>query len=274
MHSMINKAKKLAEEMAVQSGKMLLKTRASAKIVHQKDANDFVTSKDIAVEKAVIKQIQAHFPDHNILSEEIGRIDKKSTYTWVIDPLDGTKEYQMGLSNFSVCIMLESPKETLVSAVYIPATQELFSASKGHGAHQKSKQLCVSNRDSIAASFVVFHAPGQKNDAVVKKRTWDAIQSVDELAYKTFVRINDNMILCDLARGGYDGYVHISAQSTGWWDVAPGIMIAQEAGATVTDAKGEKLNNNQLSKGIVVSNGKIHNELIKLINRKFSNDRR
>lgn len=274
MHSMIHKAKNLAEKMAVQSGEMLLKTRDSVKIVHLKDANDFVTSKDLAVEKAVIQQIQVNFPGHNILSEEIGYIDKKSTYTWVIDPLDGTKEYQMGLSNFSVCIMLESNKETLVSVVYVPSTRELFSASSNQGAYQESKQLHVSSRGSITSSFIVFHAPGQKNDAIVKKKTWGAIQSVDEFAYKTFVRINDNMVLCDLAKGGYDGYVHISAQTTGWWDVAPGIMIAQEAGATVTDAKGEKLDNNQLSKGIVVSNGKIHNELIELINRKQSNDRK
>jgi len=264
---LINIALKVAKTSVKQAGEMLLAKRSDLKVEVHKDLVDFSTNLDIAAEKCIIDNLIANFPDHNIISEEIGQLDKQSLYTWIIDPLDGTKEFQRGLSNFSVCLTLQTPTEILLSCVYIPATKELFFSGLGLGSWQGKKQLVVSKEKNLSKAMIVFHAPDYKNTEAVKDRHWRVVTQLDKVDYRTFVRLNDNMILCDLAKGGYDGYIHLTTKTTGWWDVAPGILLALEAGATVTDSLGHALTPNQLINGIVISNGLIHQQLLEIINQ-------
>lgn len=254
-----------AEKIVVKAGKFLLETRKTTKICEFKDIVDFVTNKDLEIEEEIIHQIEAHFPEHTIISEERGEVKKNSGYRWIIDPLDGTKEYQRGLSNFSICMLLEYEEKPVISVIYVPSTRELFSSENGKGAFQRNIRLHVSDTSTLEKSFILFHTPSQKCDDGTKMRHWSIAQSVGLVAYKTFVRLNDNMILCDLAKGGYDGYVHVAAEVTPWWDVAPGLAVAREAGAMITDVHGRPLTPETYHTGIVVSNGHIHQQLLDTI---------
>jgi myo-inositol-1(or 4)-monophosphatase len=264
---LINSALKVAKASVKKVGKMLLAKRSDLKVEVYKDLVDFSTNLDVVAEKYIIDSLTTNFPDHNIISEEMGQLNKHSLYTWVIDPIDGTKEFQRGLSNFSVCLTLQTPTEILLSCVYIPVTKELFFSGLNQGSWQGKKQLVVSTEKNLNKSMVVFHAPDYKNTPAIKAKHWLTVTKMDAVDYRTFVRLNDNMLLCDLARGGYDGYIHLATKTTGWWDVAPGILIAQEAGATVTDSLGQALNPNQLDNGIVISNGLIHSQLLEIVNQ-------
>ena len=99
-------AKKVAVESVTEAGKILMKNLEKVKHVSFKAKNDIVTHIDIKSEKLIMKKIKKYFPDHSIFSEEEGLIDKKSDYTWVMDPIDGTINYYYGITPFRVGLCL------------------------------------------------------------------------------------------------------------------------------------------------------------------------
>jgi myo-inositol-1(or 4)-monophosphatase len=102
--------------------------------VEQKGRNDFVSEADRKAEQAAIAIIQKHYPDHAILAEESGA-QGDSEYLWVIDPLDGTTNYLHRFPVFCVSVGLMHQGRLEHGAVYDPLRQELFTASRGQGAH-------------------------------------------------------------------------------------------------------------------------------------------
>ena len=148
-----------AEDTAIKAGKILLKEQTRFKIVKQKDIQDIATTADLKSEKFIISQIEKEFPKHNILSEEIGFINNNSEFTWVTDPLDGTKEYVKGASDFEVLISCETSKYIIASCLYRPSIDKLFSSSKNVGALENSREITVSKQQKLSHSFIYTHLP-------------------------------------------------------------------------------------------------------------------
>ena len=113
--------------------------------VKQKSYNNYVSEADINAERAIIRTILKHYPDHAILAEESGQ-QGDSDYVWIIDPLDGTTNFlhRFPVFCFSVGLMYKNQREH--AAVYDPLRQELFTASRGQGAHLDGRRIRVSNR--------------------------------------------------------------------------------------------------------------------------------
>lgn len=257
---------RFTEEVVLEAGAIALRGRSDLYTVQQKDAVDLSTNRDIEIEQFIIDRIEQSFPDHSVYSEEIGEVRKASAYRWIIDPIDGTKEYARGLSNWSICMMLEEQNTMLVAGVGIPSTGEVFSASKGNGAYCNGQAITISKQTTLAQSMVVLHSPGTKVSEEERSRHWHMTALIDQHSYKTFVRLNDNMVLCDLARGGYEAYIHLLPSGTGWWDIAPGLLIAAEAGAIVTTTKGEIVTKDSYKDGVVVGNSsEVHQEVMELL---------
>lgn len=103
-----------------------------------------VTQADIEAEAVIVKHIQKHFPDHNILAEEGDYPKTNSEYLWIVDPLDGTNNFTHGLPIFSVSIALAKNKELLLGVVYDVIRDELFIAEKGKGAALNGRPITVS----------------------------------------------------------------------------------------------------------------------------------
>jgi len=100
-------------------GKVLIQYFSqNLKIKRKSTPADLQTNADLASEKAILEVLKKEFPKYNIWSEEVGLIDKKSEYSFVIDPLDGTLNFIYGISYFSVAIALMKEKETLFSVIY------------------------------------------------------------------------------------------------------------------------------------------------------------
>ena len=105
--------------------------------VSQKQVNDFVTEVDQAAEAIIIETLLTAYPGHGIWAEESGKehgaLD--SEYVWIIDPLDGTTNFIHGLPTYCVSIALAVKGKIEQAVVYDPTRNDLFTATKGRGAH-------------------------------------------------------------------------------------------------------------------------------------------
>lgn len=246
---------------AVEAGAVELKRffNGSFTITSKGSLNDLVTEADHASEKAIIDIIQKNHPDHFILSEETGEIKQDSAYKWVIDPIDGTINFAHGIPICCVSIGVEFNGEMILGAVYNPFMNEMFFAEKGKGATLNDKKMQVSAQDNLLKSCLVTGFPYQYLDTAN-----GPLQIFEKLIRKAIPvrRLGSAALdLCWTAAGRFDGFYEHKLQA---WDSAAGFLMVQEAGGTVTDLKGEAYNPYQ--PGIIATNGKIHDQLLGLVN--------
>ena len=121
--------------------------------VVKKRHNDFVTEVDKAAEEAVIKTLLEAYPKHAILAEESGA-SGDSEYVWIIDPLDGTTNFIHGFPQYSISIALAHKGVLTHGVVYDPTRNELFTASRGHGAYLNDRRIRVSKRTQLKDGLI------------------------------------------------------------------------------------------------------------------------
>ncbi len=128
----------------------------SITIFNKSTVADFRTEADLASNKAILDKLQIHFPDYNFFSEESGWEKRNSEYTFVIDPLDGTNNFAIGLPNFSVSIALLEGNQIVAGVTYNPITEETFFAEKGKGAFLNGSSLQTSEITEIEKATVAY----------------------------------------------------------------------------------------------------------------------
>jgi myo-inositol-1(or 4)-monophosphatase len=231
------------------------------KISNKEGVNNLVTEADHAAEKAIIEVIQKEYPDHFILSEETGEIKTNSEYKWIIDPIDGTVNFANGIPICCVSIALEKDGEMILGAVHNPLMNEFFFAQKGFGASLNDKKISVSSKTAVINSNLVTGFPYTYLDMPN-----GPIQVFEKLIRKGVPvrRLGSAAIdLCWVACGRFDGFYEHNLQA---WDSAAGFLIVEEAGGKVTDFKGDHYSPYQPH--IIATNGKIHDELLGIVNGK------
>lgn len=229
------------------------------KISHKEGINNLVTEADHASEKAIMKVIREDYPDHFILSEEVGEIIMDSSFKWIIDPIDGTVNFANGIPLCCVSIGVEQDGEMILGAVYNPFINELFFAEKGFGAKLNDNTIKVSEKKELIKSCLVTGFPYTYLDAPN-----GPLQVFEKFIRKGIPvrRLGSAAIdLCWVAAGRFDGFYEHSLQA---WDSAAGFLIVEEAGGKVTDFKGDKYSPYQPH--ILATNGKIHDELLLAVN--------
>ncbi|NLR78663.1 inositol monophosphatase family protein [Chitinophaga eiseniae] len=244
------------------SGKILQQYfNGSFEVTSKSTLNDLVTEVDKKSETAIIEVIKAEYPDHFILSEEVGEIKTASSYKWIIDPIDGTVNFAHHIPLCCVSIGVEKDGEMILGAVYNPFMNELFVAEKGKGATLNDNPIKVSAKTDFKQSCLVtgfaYKWTEMKNSplAVFERVIKDQIP---------IRRLGSAAIdLCWVACGRFDGFYehHLHA-----WDSAAGFLIVEEAGGKVTDFAGNKYSPYQ--KEILATNGHIHDALQDLVNGK------
>ena len=229
------------------------------KITNKEGINNPVTEADHAAEKAIFEVIRQEFPDHFILSEESGEIIMDSSYKWIIDPIDGTINFANGIPLCCVSIGIEYNGDMIMGAVYNPFLNELFFAQHGFGATLNDKIIHVSNKTEVINSCLVTGFPYTYLD-----EPNGPLQVFEKLIRKGVPvrRLGSAAIdLCWVAAGRFDGFYEHKLNA---WDSAAGFLIVEEAGGKVTDFKGDKYSPYQPH--IIATNGKIHNELVAIVN--------
>jgi myo-inositol-1(or 4)-monophosphatase len=250
---------------AVEAGAKQLRhyfNNENLKISNKEGINNWVTEADHAAEKAIIETIKTDYPDHFILSEEVGEIATNSETKWIIDPIDGTINFASGIPLCCVSIGVEQHGEMILGAVYNPFINELFFAQKGFGASLNNNKISVSKKTEVLHSCLVTGFPYTYLDMEN-----GPLEVFERLVRKGVPvrRLGSAAIdLCWVAAGRFEGFFEHSLSA---WDSAAGYLIVEEAGGKVTDMNGNKFSPYQ--KKIVATNGLIHDELIEVIhNRK------
>ena len=115
---------------------------------------DFRTKADLESEKAILKILSKKFPKYNIFSEEDGKTDKNSEYTFVIDPLDGTNNFVLGVPYFSTSIALMKGDEVIFGVIYNPVINNMYYAEKGKGSYLNGRKIHVSKEANLKNSSI------------------------------------------------------------------------------------------------------------------------
>ncbi len=218
--------------------------------ITEKENNEgIVTQIDRQAEEIIIKTLQ-NSSSYPILAEESGVIGQLGDSYWVIDPLDGTRNYSRGIPIFAVSIALIKANSVVLGVTLNPLTGDVYYAEKGKGAYLNSKQLCVSKRSK---DMVVIFDKGYSKESALKFR-----EAVDKLGLISVVRSLGSSTLeaCFIAQGSYEGFISFGDKL---WDYAAGVLLIQEAGGKVTDWQGNKWTiNNQY---FLATNNLIHDKI-------------
>ncbi|MCL4364146.1 hypothetical protein M1328_02805 [Patescibacteria group bacterium] len=265
------KIKKFAEHIAFNAGKILLDQKRSFSIKKIKDnLLDVATSADYASQDYLLNEISRNFPGHNVQSEEDENQRRKSSdFNWVIDPLDGSKEFIRNMGYYCVNVSLEYKGELIIGVVYQPELNRLYSTSIFEKSTLNNKEISVSKESSLKKSLVyISHTNNEMTEAEINRYFRFFQQSIPKV-YR--IRNSPWTIEClyNVAMGAAEGFVlmPIEKRNPKWWDVASGIILVTQSGGKITDLSGQNIVNQDLKNGIIASNVKIHAQLLELVKK-------
>ncbi len=248
----------LAHSLAQEAGKIMLEHFGINKPFERKEDSSEVTAADVAIDTLVTRALGEAFPQDTILSEELGVRAGSSGRSWVIDPMDGTSNFAHGvpLAMFSLALTVEGVP--VLSFCLDPFMSRLFSAEKGKGAFLNGQPIHVSTATSLT-NEIVHHE--------IAPRPWlpDASEIPGRLRGMRAKRPSYSCTVygaCMVAAGGFIGSINATAKP---WDVAAVALLVQEAGGKVTSLEGEDQSYDAELRGCLLTNGILHDELLRLI---------
>lgn len=255
----------IAIEAARTAGTII--TRAMQRLdtitIAEKQPNDFVTEIDQRVEKEIISIIKKAYPTHGVLGEEGGEIEGDD-YQWIIDPIDGTRNFIHGFPHFAVSIAVAHKGKIEYGVIYDPLRQELFTATRGKGAQLNDRRIRVGNRKRLeecllGTGFAYRH---KAHDLSMPSRI---LQSIIPICGDIRRAGAATLDLAYVACGRLDGFWEVGLHI---WDIAAGVLLIKEAGGIVCDLEGGET---YLKTGnVVVANPAITKQLLKTIKPCFT----
>jgi myo-inositol-1(or 4)-monophosphatase len=175
-----------------------------------------------------------------------------------VDPIDGTTNFVHGFPGCSVSIALAYRGEVIVGVIYDPLHDEMFTASKNQGAFLNGNPIQVSKEDSLAISLLATGFPGDKQWA--REVNLRGMAALVPICRNIRAVGSAALHLAYVACGRLSGFWEIDLNA---WDLAAGSLIVQEAGGNVTDTLGSEYALDV--RHIAATNGKIHNELVRVL---------
>ncbi len=246
-----------ATTAARKAGKKLIEIKDTQLTLQKKSKHDVLLEADLAAEKIILDEINSNFPDHSIFSEEEGEIIKDSEYQWIIDPLDGSINYSNGLDEYGVSIALLKNEEAILGVIYIPETNELYSAEKGKGAFLDEREISISpDKDmedlvgSVDMTSKISH----------RLQLFDIMKTLAPEVRGMRIYGATSFDLAKTAAGKLDFYIK---NRFNYWDIAAGKLIIEEAGGVVTNFKNEPIGKE--SDTFIAANKKVQQELSALL---------
>ncbi len=242
--------------LARQAGQICLKEQATLTSgdLTYKNPKDLVTVTDKNVETFLVKELGRAYPDHGILGEETGVKQSKTSYRWIIDPIDGTTSFVHNQPFYGVSIALEKEGELILGVVYAPVFDELFYAEKGKGAFLNNTPIRVSDTSALdqavmATGFACLRDSQTDNNLTHFNNIVPRLRDIRRYGSAA-------LDLCYTACGRLDGYWEMNLNI---YDIAAGVVILREACGKVSDFSGDKY---FPEKGIAAANANLHSLLI------------
>lgn len=188
----------------------------------KQNGQDVVSAADKAVETLIRAAILEHYPQDGLLGEEEGLQSGSNSYTWVIDPIDGTSCFVNGLKDWCISIALLRGDETILGLIYQPLTDELFSATLGKGAFLNERRISANSNASLQSGLLGVGANFRVPHHLI-------VSFLERLlnAGGMFIRSGSGaLMLAHVACGRLVGYYEPHINS---WDCLAGLLIIREA---------------------------------------------
>ncbi len=248
-------ARQVAREAALRAGEILLERFRTSISVSYKGRGNIVTDVDTEVEEEVLGILGREYPGMGLLGEESSSMRADTGYVWIVDPLDGTRNFASGIPFFSTVVGLALDGEVLVGVNYDPVRGDLFEAERGAGSYLNGERVTVSERTELAESIIgtdlSYNNLGAANGLEVIREIWPGMQTARIMGSAA-------LGLSYAATGRTDLYFHHQLEP---WDQVAGMLLSEEAGGVVTDRTGRRAG--LYSDGIVVSSRALHSEFMR-----------
>ncbi|MFV0285970.1 MAG: inositol monophosphatase family protein [Demequina sp.] len=228
----------VARTLAVEAGDLVRHGRSQAEVAATKSSSvDIVTQMDLAAERLIRTRLAALRPDDGILGEEGDDVPTRSGVTWVVDPIDGTVNYLYGLPHYAVSVAAvtgdPSPARWTVEAgAIVDGSGVLWSAAREEGAWRDGARLRRDGGPELSQSLVAtgfqYVAERRRLQGAVAAALLDQVRDLRRLGSAA-------VDLCLVAAGTIDAYYEHGLQA---WDMAAGLLIAQEAGVRTGNLSG------------------------------------
>ncbi|MFC6038193.1 inositol monophosphatase family protein [Paenisporosarcina macmurdoensis] len=234
----LQKLDRYAKGLIKEAGRKIRQSFSSELAIESKaDANDLVTNIDKEIEQFFIRHIRNDYQGHLILGEEgFGdRLTKLDGYVWMLDPIDGTMNFIHQQRNFAISLGIYKDGIGILGYIYDVIHDELYSAQKGHGAYLNDEPIPVLESTTISQAIIGLNAswvvPNRhiENEGLIRLvKDVRGIRSYGSAALE----------LAYVATGRIDAYMSMRLSP---WDIAGGVVIAQEVGAVATNLNGQPL---------------------------------
>lgn len=223
-----------------------------------KSFNNPVSEADIALDRFLQERLLEARPDYGWLSEETAddaeRLDRRRL--WVVDPIDGTRDFLRGRTGWAVSIALVEDGQPMLAAIAAPARKQLFVAERGKGASMNGQTISVSYHGSVVDCRI------PADPSTIKAAYWP-----ERWPARTVEKPNGLALrIAKVANGEADAF--FEGRPMGEWDIAAAALILEEAGGTITDREGAPLRFNKPApklKGVVAATPAVHAEVLRRV---------
>ena len=234
--NILNSELSLAKHAALEAGKLILNYYKSHYVIKDKGYQNPVTTADHASDNKIKEILTKRYPDYGWLSEET--VDSKERLNnervWVVDPLDGTKEFIEGVPHFVVSIALVENNKPKLGVLYNPITSELFSASDGEGAYLNNKRInCLAKENTFEMTVLNSRSETKKGLWKPYINNFKELKAIGSVAYKLGL----------ISAGKADIFASLRPKNE--WDICAGNCIINEAGGKLIDLHGNERLYNQ-----------------------------
>ena len=237
----------VCDTAARRAGALVVERFRSDVEVSLKGRANVVTDADLASEQLILDYVGQEYPDFGILSEESAPVAGSSPYTWVVDPIDGTRNFAEGIPHFCVVVAIADGDQVVAGVTYDPVRDEMFAAQRGRGATLNGEPIHVSDRQDIDEAVLGFdlgyNFDQAKHLLELAAGVWPQVQGYRLMG-------SSALSLAYAACGRVDLYFHHSLSA---WDIASGVLLAREAGGQVLD-RATLEDATLFSPGLIVSN--------------------
>jgi len=253
----------LAKEAAIKAGKIILRYYKADYQIEQKGYQNPVTTADKKADETIKKILMTARPEYGWLSEETKdssiRLNKR--FVWIVDPIDGTKEFINGIPEFVVSIALVEYGEPIIGVIYNPVKKEIFVAAKNMGSFFNETKIESTSKEKISEMTILNSRSelkrGDWNDYI---EIFGNMKPVGSVAYK----------LALTSAGKAD--VFISLRPKNEWDICAGNCIVNEAGGKLVDLRGNKrkynLDNTLIDFGIIAGDSIAVSKILPVVKTK------
>ncbi len=213
-----------------------------------------VTSVDLAVERVIRSRLEKAYPDHGILGEEYGHDRPGTDWTWLIDPIDGTRQFAAGLPNYGILLALCEGRTPRLGVICQPVLADVYIGISGEGAWRNGTPIRVAETSLLAESIVCFSDP-DAFDAATRP-------GLERMRVKSRWNVYDGGCLSFAALASGRLAVSVYGPNLDSYDFCPLVPVVEGAGGVITDWHGASLSRDSVGAVVASCSASLHSRVL------------